>query len=106
MIGQECAYGGWVSSFAVLEGFSSKEHATAYSSIYWISITFFRFALAMVRGSPSQKVQIFALIGVVTSVGSYWVIYFVQPEVGLVLMSVFYGLGNSALYAPFLTIPE
>lgn len=77
-VGQEAAFGGWISSYTVLHNLSSKEHATFYSSLYWISITFFRFAFAVLKGSPTRKVQILALVGVVNSVISYLITFHVN----------------------------
>jgi fucose permease len=55
IVGQEAGFAGWVSPYAVLQNFSNKEHATMYSSMYWISITISRFVLASVKGSDAKK---------------------------------------------------
>lgn len=62
--------------------------------------------MATVQGSASQKVELMGLIGVINSVVSYFVIFYVDPEFGLYSMSLLYGLCNSVLYALLLTIPE
>lgn len=105
-LGQQTSYGGWISSYAVLNHFSSKEHATLYSSLYWVSITIFRFVFAFVPGSPSKKIQYLGLIGVVNSVSGYYIIFYVNSEIGLNLMSFIFGFSNSALFPLLLTIPE
>lgn len=77
-MGQEIAYGAWVSSYSVLNKFSTKEHANFYSSLYWISITFFRLTLAFVPGPSSKKIEILASIGIVGSFASYFAIWHID----------------------------
>ena len=77
-VGEEVAYGGWISSYAVLYNFSTKEHAIVYSSVYWISVTFFRFALAGVSGSPSKKIRNLSIVGIVTTFLSFFLIFHVN----------------------------
>ena len=55
LIGQEVSYGGWVASYAVMNGYSTKEVATIYSSIYYLTITAFRFIFAFLPGSGKCK---------------------------------------------------
>jgi fucose permease len=105
-VGQETSYGGWISSYTVLYGFSTKEHATFYSSLYWISITFFRFALAVVPGPPSAKVRNLAIIGILTTFLSVILIFHVHVEFGLIFTSILYGLTDSVLFPLLLTVPE
>ena len=97
---------GWISSYAVLEGFSTKEHATMYSSLYWVSITFFRFAFAFVPGKPSLKIYI--LLGAATfqTFLSTILIYHVSPEIGLIATAIIFGLSNSVLFPLLLIVPD
>jgi fucose permease len=76
-----------------------------YSSVYWVSITISRFVLASVKGSDSQKMQILAVIGIINSIVSYFLIFNVSDEFGLIFMAVIFGLSNSSMYALQLTIP-
>ena len=105
VVGQECTYGGWVSSYSVLQGFSSKEHATLYSSVYWISITFFRFCLAFVHGRASTKINVLFAIAILQSFLSLFIIYRVDPETGLIVSSIVFGLSNSVLFPLVLMSP-
>ena len=78
VVGQECTFGGWISSYSVLEGFSTKGHATVYSSAYWISITFFRLVLAFVHGKASKKVTILLTVAVIQTFISLGTIFHVN----------------------------
>ena len=57
-------------------------------------------------GSQSKKIQYLGLIGVVNSVSGYYIIFYVNSEIGLNLMSFIFGFSNSALFPLLLTIPE
>lgn len=104
IVGQEATFGSWVPSYAVLRGFSSKEHATFYSSMYWISITFFRFAFVLIPGRVILKIYALTFIGAATAIISPILIYYVNSEVGLVGASIFFGLSNSALFPLLLSL--
>ena len=106
IVGEEVSYGGWISSYSVLYNFSTKEHATVYTSIYWISITSFRFVLALVEGSPSTKIRNLGLFGILTTFIGYFLIFHVNPDLGLIVMTVLYGLSVSVLFPLLLTVPE
>lgn len=106
-MGQETTFGSWIPSYAVLRGFSSKEHATFYSSMYWISITFFRFAFVLIPGKVVSKIYALTFIGVTTAIISPFLIYHVNSEVGLIGGAIFFGLSNSALFPLLLSLaPE
>lgn len=77
-VGQQSSYGGWISSYAVMWGFSTKEHAIFYSSVYWISLTLFRFVLALVPGPPSAKLRNLGIIGIFTSFIGVFLIFHVH----------------------------
>lgn len=77
-----------------------------YSSLFWISMTACRFILATIKGKPSKKLQILALSGLANSAVSYFLIFHVNHEFGLVFMSIVHGGCNSIFYALLLTIPE
>ena len=55
LIGEESAFGGWISSYAVIQGIQNKEDATLYGSLFWIVITMFRFIFLLLPGKPSSK---------------------------------------------------
>ena len=88
-----------------MRNFSSKEHATSYSSIYWFSITFFRFAFLFAPGKIKQKIYALVIVGVFCSIFSVVLIYFVNPELGLVFGSIIFGMSNSALFPLLLSLP-
>ena len=56
-IGMEITFAGWISSFSLLQGVSSKEEATIYPAIFWGVMTIFRFLLAFLPGRSSQKLR-------------------------------------------------
>lgn len=74
--------------------------------MYWISITFFRFILTFVQGSASWKIKYSGYVGVISTLISYILIFHVNSEIGLISMSVMYGLANSTLFPLLLTIPQ
>ena len=76
-----------------------------YSSVYWISITFFRFALAFVDGKSSKKIEILIAIGVVQAFVSYFIIYHINAEMGLVMSAIIFGLSNSVVFPLLLIVP-
>ena len=61
--------------------------------------------LALVSGSPTAKVRNLGLIGFVTGFISFFLIFRVNSELGLIKMTILYGLTNSVLYPLILTIP-
>ena len=67
-----------MSSYAVLYDFSTKEHATFYSSLYWVSITAFKFIMTLVQGTASKKIRYLAYIGIVSTAVSYLLIFHVD----------------------------
>ena len=105
LVGQEASYGSWIPSFAVMRGYSSKEHATFYSSLYWFSITFFRFAFLFLPGTIKQK--IYWLVGGGIAV-SFISLLFIQldSELGLNFGSFAFGLCNSVLFPLLLSLPS
>ena len=105
-VGLETTFGGWISSYAVLNGFSSKQSATLYSSLFWVSITAFRIILAFLKNSSSKKIEILTYVGVIGSFLSYFFIWYVNPIFGIVFMSLIYGLCGSVMFPLLLTIPE
>ena len=54
-IGMEYDYAGWISSYATISGFSTKEQATVFPMIFWVVMTGARFGCSMVRGPSSRK---------------------------------------------------
>lgn len=79
IVGQESTYGGWVSSYAVMNEYSTKESATKYSSIYWIACTVFRFAFPFVKGSGTVKLIALYIIAVASCFAGLFVIHQISP---------------------------
>ena len=99
-----------VINLAAIDCFKGENMAmwlqSLHSSLYWISITFFRFALAVVPGPPSAKVRNLAIIGILTTFLSVILIFHVHVEFGLIFTSILYGLTDSVLFPLLLTVPE
>lgn len=106
IVGQEAAYAAWISSYVVLNNFSTKEHAIFYSGVYWVSITVFRFVLTLLRGRASVKVRYFGIMGIGIGLVCLFLIYHVDTEFGLLSMSVMYGFAHSVIIPLLLTIPQ
>ncbi len=60
-IGEEVAFGGWISSYSVLNGVTTKQGATMFSSLFWGFMTIFRFLFAFVKEKASKKLKILIL---------------------------------------------
>ena len=56
-IGEEVAFGGWISSYSVLNSVTTKQGATVFSSLFWGFMTIFRFFFAFVKGKASKKLK-------------------------------------------------
>lgn len=74
IMGQFCSYGGWVSSYAVMNHYASKEHATLYGSVYWMAVTCFRFIFSFVEGRASTKLLFLFALATVTPLLSLLVV--------------------------------
>ncbi len=68
-IGEEVAFGGWISSYSVLNHVSTKEHATLFSSLFWGFMTLFRFVFAFVKEKASKKLMFLIAGQIVLAVG-------------------------------------
>ena len=106
VVGQESTFGGWVSSYAVIEQYSSKENATFYGTIYWISGTFFRFVFPFISGKTSSKLKFLTLLAFLSTFLDLFIIHFISPSFGMILSSVLYGMSNSVLFALCFTISQ
>lgn len=100
------SYSTWISSYAVLHDLSTKERANLYGSIFWISVTGFRFLFSNVKGSPTTKIKYLGGISIVSTFVCHFFIFNIHGELGLVLMSLLYGLSTSVLFPLLMTIPE
>jgi fucose permease len=56
-IGNECTYGVWISSYAVLTHVADNKKATVFPSIFWITLSLCRFVMVFVSGSSSNKLK-------------------------------------------------
>lgn len=106
LVGQESAFGGWISSFAVMSGFSTKEGATVYSSMYWGFVTLFRFLLPFVEGKSSIKLLLLFTLAIVGSLFSLAILHTIDPIVGMALSGIFLGISNSIAFPQTLTLPH
>lgn len=105
-VGLEAIYGGWISSFAVLHNYADKQNATMFSSLFWVSITVFRFILVHAKGTNTMKLLILFGIGLVASFMSLVTMERVSAMAGLYGSAIAYGLSCSILYAVGLALPQ
>lgn len=89
-----------------MRGFSKKEGATIYSSIYWSSVTLFRFLLPFVKGKATIKLYCLFSLAIFGSLFSLAIINTIDPIVGMTIGSVFLGISNSIAFPQSLTIPQ
>jgi hypothetical protein len=61
--------------------------------------------MAIVPGKASIKIKWLVSIGIVNTFISYFIIFNIHPEFGLIFMSLVYGLSTSILFPLLLTIP-
>ena len=106
LVGQYTTYGGWAASYAVLKGFSAKEHVAVYTSLFWTSITLFRFVFAFIGGSASSKVYSLTILAILQAFLSLFLINTVNAEKGMLVSSLVFGLTNSVLFPLLLVIPK
>jgi hypothetical protein len=62
--------------------------------------------LVFVSGSQTDKIKWLAITGIINSFISYFIIFQIHHESGLIFMSIVYGLCNSVIFPLLLTIPE
>lgn len=106
VVGQESSFASWISSYAVLKGFSTKEGATVYSSIYWIAITVSRFILPFIEGKSSKKLFFLYTMAIFSSILSLIFVYGLNPKVGMTLGAFLMGISNSVIFPQTLTLPK
>ena len=108
LVGEESAFGGWVSSYAVINGINSKESATLYGTIFWISITMFRFIFLFLPGKPSQKSAWMYAGSIFMAVSSLVVLhaYPLHGSAGLIYSSVGFGIFFSIVFPLLLSTPK
>lgn len=106
-IGQEVTYGGWISSYAVLEHVATKEGATVYSSLFWTFMTLFRFILAFIMVKPSKKLKALIYLQLITTaVVIVMVEYLAMTEIAIYFASIMYGVSFSAMFGLFFVLPS
>lgn len=107
VVGEQLCYGAWISTFAVSNNFSSKEHATLYSFLFWIFMTAFRFIFALFEGYSLRKIKNLAILGMVSVILCSLIIFLVHPETGLIAMSIISGICSSSMFPLlFLVLPQ
>lgn len=105
-VGLESAYGGWISSYAVLTGIYSKEQATIFPSIYWVSITALRLGMAFIKMGSADKLKCLLNINITTSIISVILVKaFGMISLACYFSSVLLGIAYSSMYPLILTLP-
>lgn len=104
--GEEIGFSGWISSYTVLLGAQTKEEATIINTIFWASITFFRFTLPMIlQGAPHTKFYTLIKFELGTLIFSFicekagWIV------LGAYTSALFLGFAFSAMYPLILALP-
>ena len=108
LIGEESAFGGWVSSYAVINGIQSKEDATFYGSIFWITITLFRFVFLILPGKPSTRSLAMYIGSIFIAVTSILFLH-VWPQLGnewILYSSIGFGIFFSIVFPLLLSTPK
>lgn len=59
----------------------------------------------MIAGSPSNKIKNLGYVGIATTFIGYFLVFDVNSEFGLIIMSILFGLTNSVLFPLLLIIP-
>lgn len=104
-IGNECTYGGWISSFAVLTGVADNEGATIFPSIFWIIISLCRFVLAFMPGSSSKKLKRLIQGCIGSGFLSLLVIYQGYTGFACYLSAILFGTSMSSIYPLIFSFP-
>ena len=98
--------GAWISSYVVMQGITDKEGATAYSAVFWISMTIFRFAATFLPGTITQKIKycitatiVIVLISSLLAFGGY-------IFEAAIMSSYILGIALAAQYPYYMTWPS
>jgi fucose permease len=105
-VGEETAFGGWISPYAVLQKVSDKDQATTFSSFFWISIAIFRFVASFINKKTSEKFN-FLLKSYIIS--TLIVIVFLQLNLvylSCIFSSFAFGVCTSSFYGLILSLPS
>ena len=108
LVGEETAFGGWVSSYAVINHIQNKEDATFYGSLFWVTVTLFRFIFLVLPGKPSKKSLVMYIISVFVA-GSSLLFLHVFPQQAsawVIYSSVGFGIAFSILFPLLLSTPK
>lgn len=104
--GQEYTFSGWIPSYAVMSEYSTKEHATLYSSLYWIAVAVFRFIFPLVKGKASTKLLALYFLAMISSLASLGIVHLGLPELGMILGAILLGTANSVVFPLTLIMPQ
>lgn len=104
-VGVECAYGGWIPSFAVISGVTDHTGAPRFPSLFWVLLTMFRFCLAFAPGTSSKKLKILLEGIVVTGIISLAFIYSGYLTLACYLSGILFGLSMSSVFPLVFTFP-
>jgi fucose permease len=102
--GLESSYSVWIPTYSVLAKISSKEEATAYSLVFYLSMAISRFVLAIpTKSKTSSRTQFSLLLLLIISVLAV-LLHFTYPHFGCYFVSILYGFAMSPLYSWYLAI--
>lgn len=97
-IGIECSYGGWISSFAVLNGVTDSQGATIFPTIFWVATTILRFCAAFVKTTTSLKLKYLIGGGIWSGIISIALISLGYVSFACYLSAILFGASMSVLY--------
>ena len=81
-----------------MAGLSTKETATIYPTIFWVTMTTFRFLSALLPGTSSQKLGWFQRGIVTAGVLTLGLVWMGLGQVACYLSAVLFGMGIAPLY--------
>lgn len=105
-IALESSYGSWIASYSVLEGIATKEEATKYSSIFWISMTIFRFASACVFLKSMKKLFMLSYMFVFFSLVTIFMLFADYKAFACIFSAIMFGMCYSSMFPLLLAIPN
>jgi len=103
-VGAEAGFGGWLSTYTILQDNKTDVFGSLITSAYWGAFTFGRFLGIFISKKLSSKSII--LIDIILGLFSLIVIIFSKNnEIALWIGTIFYGLAVSTLFASAISLP-
>lgn len=104
-MGSECTYGGWISSFVVMNHIADEKRATIYPTIFWTVMTVARLLLAFVSVPSSKKLKILIIGCFLSGFISLLFIYLKYLSYACYVSAVLFGISLSSIYPLIFSVP-